>query len=68
MIYNLGLSAGYLVIVYYLLTESPARFLQNAFELFRNPGMLLPLWTIFVTLSSAYYFKFSLFGKKPVLY
>jgi len=66
-VYNFILSGCYL---YFLLAEFFYKATVNfniIFEIMTNPVLLLPLWTIFVTVSSAYYFRFCFSSKKSVL-
>jgi hypothetical protein len=67
LIYNLGLSCCY---IYFFIAEAASTSVpvnQSLFNFWRNPLLVLPLWTIFVAAASGYYLKFALLPKKSNL-
>ncbi len=59
MLYNFGLSCGYIYIFFAELKTSPARAAETIFNALSNPYFLILFWTIFVTIASGYYFRFA---------
>ena len=63
-LYNFGLSCCYGYSLLAELTGSPIHLIDNLFNAWKNPVFLILFWTIFVTIASGYYFKFSVSPKK----
>ncbi len=60
MFYNFALGGCYWYLIFKSLLDSPKNFNVDIFGIIL---LLVPLWTVFVSISSAYYFKFALFNK-----
>lgn len=64
MLYNFGLSGCYIYLYVTVLPYSNISLSEILFDDLVNPYLLVPLWTIFVTIASGYYFRFAIRPKK----
>lgn len=64
MLYNFGLSGCYVYLFVTVLPDSNINLSEILFDDLINPYLLVPLWTIFVTIASGYYFRFAISHQK----